>query len=125
MGKIHVIGNTYQETQEHCHESASQQALVNSIKMKESIRVGAPVCDDISNLVNEAYDFLHPDEKALSVKKSSLHRMARDIKNKGMSSKLPAEPEDLDDLGKLAHFSLPFSLFLLSLYLKKLVFEKG
>ena len=120
------MGNTYQETQEHCHESASQQALVNSIKMKESIRVGAPVCDDISNLVNEAYDFLHPDEKALSVKKSSLHRMARDIKNKGMSSKLPTEPDELDDLGKLALFLLLslLSFSSLSMYILLLLFKK-
>ena len=98
-GIIHIIGNTYRVVSEHNHTSVSQEAALNAAKMKETIRNGAATSDNISKLVNDAYDFLHPDEKALSVKKSSLHRMARNIKNKG-AIKLPKEPEELDDLGK-------------------------
>ena len=104
-GIIHIIDQSYNEVSEHCHESVSHQALVNAIKCKETVRVGAPmVGDDISTLVNDAYDVLHSDEKALLKKKSSIHRMARDIKNKGPVTKLPAEPDDSKDLGKLMHF---------------------
>ena len=115
-GKIHIIDQSYQEVTEHCHESVSQQALVNAIKCKETVRVGATmVGDDISTLVNDAYDYLHSDEKALLKKKSSLHRMARDLKNKGPTTKLPVEPDDLKDLGKLMHFCSSLSLSLLGL----------
>ena len=114
-GIIHIIGNTYRVVSEHNHTSVSQEAALNAAKMKETIRNGAATSDNISKLVNDAYDFLHPDEKALAVKKSSLHRMARNIKNKG-AIKLPKEPEELDDLGKCL-LSLSSPLLSLSFFL--------
>ena len=107
-GKIHSVGDQYEVIDEHCHDSTSQQALVKALKAKENIRNGALVCDDISKLVNDNYDFLRTDEKALLSKKSTLHRIARNRKNKGNTIKLPKEPEELVDLGK---FQSSFRVF--------------
>ena len=115
-GLLHAVGDSYTEMSEHCHESVSQQALVNATKCKESLVIGATLCgDDVSTKVNEEYDRLHPDEKALLPQKSSLHRMVRNRKNKGGLSKLPEEPEDFDDLGMMMIFFLSLSVFLLFL----------
>ena len=103
-GKIWIIGDTYEVVTDCIHEGACQQSLVNAMKAKEAIRAGAATSQDTAKLVNDAYDFLRSDEKALLTKKSSLQRLARDIQNKGAAVKLPVEPDSLDDLGKFHAF---------------------
>ena len=105
-GLLHANGDTFTMRTDHTHESVSQETIVNATKGKENIRTGATMCgDDVSTLINEVYDRLHSDEKAILPKKSSLHRMARNKKNKGVA-KLPVEPENFDDFGKFMHLLL-------------------